>query len=436
MRPAIESWRSRRGTRSSSSSCSRRRSTASSTRCRTRSRHSSRRVSTVSTSSTGESSSRHPSSAARSTEDVAGLVEPDVGPALVTLVRRELIRPGEADDPGGAGWSFRHSLIRDVAYASIPKWRRAELHESLAARTLVQDADVVRGVPPRPGAPRAARDRSRTGPTSQRIAAQAAERFAARRPRGRRPGRLRRGGVAARARERAFADRRPGTNRVRADARARCSSGSSGADAARELLEEASLPPRSSATCDSPREDRSRIDDDVDGRRGVAGADAARRRRRGGRVSSDDGDHEGLALAELLRFHALDQARLPGPGRAAANRACVCAAGARPADRTARHGLDLHHVAARKRSGGRGDRARRRDPAHVVVGVRPRICARSARPPSRGARRIHGGHGRSCSRTRAGARGARVATGVPRRTRSPSPRSRCWPATTRLPSRC
>ena len=76
------------------------------------------------------------------TEDVAELVETDPSASLLTLVRRELVRPGEADDPAGEGWSFRHSLIRDVAYGSLTKRRRAELHERLARRAVEGGRDV------------------------------------------------------------------------------------------------------------------------------------------------------------------------------------------------------------------------------------------------------------------------------------------------------
>jgi DNA-binding SARP family transcriptional activator/tetratricopeptide (TPR) repeat protein len=81
------------------------------------------------------------------TEEVAELVGTDPSGSLLTLVRRELVRPGEADDPGGAGWSFRHGLIRDVAYGSLTKRRRAELHERLAARAIEsgRDVDLVAG---------------------------------------------------------------------------------------------------------------------------------------------------------------------------------------------------------------------------------------------------------------------------------------------------
>jgi DNA-binding SARP family transcriptional activator/tetratricopeptide (TPR) repeat protein len=74
-----------------------------------------------------------------STEDVAELIGADPSQALLTLVRRELVRPG---DPGGDEWAFRHSLIRDVAYGSLPKWRRAELHERLAERAIARGLDV------------------------------------------------------------------------------------------------------------------------------------------------------------------------------------------------------------------------------------------------------------------------------------------------------
>jgi tetratricopeptide (TPR) repeat protein len=82
------------------------------------------------------------------TEDVAGLVDADPSASLLTLVRRELVRPGEADDLAAEGWSFRHALIREVAYGSLTKRRRAELHERLARRAIDRgrgDVDLVAG---------------------------------------------------------------------------------------------------------------------------------------------------------------------------------------------------------------------------------------------------------------------------------------------------
>ncbi len=59
--------------------------------------------------------------------------EPQVTPRLAALVRKELIRPETAQLPGDDGFRFRHLLIRDAAYDSLPKATRAELHERFAA---------------------------------------------------------------------------------------------------------------------------------------------------------------------------------------------------------------------------------------------------------------------------------------------------------------
>ena len=52
-----------------------------------------------------------------------------VGSHLITLVRKEFIRPDRSQVPGDDGFRFGHILIRDTAYDSIPKRLRAELHE-------------------------------------------------------------------------------------------------------------------------------------------------------------------------------------------------------------------------------------------------------------------------------------------------------------------
>jgi class 3 adenylate cyclase/tetratricopeptide (TPR) repeat protein len=57
---------------------------------------------------------------------------PRVGSHLMTLVRKELIRPDLATLAGDDGFRFGHILIRDAAYDSIPKRLRAELHERFA----------------------------------------------------------------------------------------------------------------------------------------------------------------------------------------------------------------------------------------------------------------------------------------------------------------
>ncbi len=51
-------------------------------------------------------------------------------PALLSLVRRELIRPA-----GGDAFRFAHALIRDAAYEGIARQRRAALHRDAAAAT-------------------------------------------------------------------------------------------------------------------------------------------------------------------------------------------------------------------------------------------------------------------------------------------------------------
>jgi predicted ATPase/class 3 adenylate cyclase len=52
---------------------------------------------------------------------------------LMALVRRDLIRPDTADFAGESAYRFRHGLIRDAAYHSLPKNARADLHERFAA---------------------------------------------------------------------------------------------------------------------------------------------------------------------------------------------------------------------------------------------------------------------------------------------------------------
>ena len=64
--------------------------------------------------------------------------EPDLGRTLRRLAERGLI----FSEPGG-GQVFRHALIRDVAYESIPRAERARLHLALA-RSLEDDPVVSR----------------------------------------------------------------------------------------------------------------------------------------------------------------------------------------------------------------------------------------------------------------------------------------------------
>jgi class 3 adenylate cyclase/tetratricopeptide (TPR) repeat protein len=51
---------------------------------------------------------------------------------VLSLVRKELVRPDRTTLPGEDAFRFRHLLIRDAAYESTPKEARADLHERFA----------------------------------------------------------------------------------------------------------------------------------------------------------------------------------------------------------------------------------------------------------------------------------------------------------------
>jgi predicted ATPase/class 3 adenylate cyclase len=59
-------------------------------------------------------------------------LDPPLEDGLLALVRRDLIRPDTADFIGEKAFRFRHGLIRDAAYRSLPKNARADLHERCA----------------------------------------------------------------------------------------------------------------------------------------------------------------------------------------------------------------------------------------------------------------------------------------------------------------
>ncbi|MCE3286806.1 MAG: hypothetical protein K0S64_412 [Gaiellaceae bacterium] len=74
-------------------------------------------------------------------------VRPAVESHLATLVRKELIRSTSSTFPKDEGYRFRHLLIRDAAYESLPKAIRAELHERfaewLSGHDLVESDEIV-----------------------------------------------------------------------------------------------------------------------------------------------------------------------------------------------------------------------------------------------------------------------------------------------------
>jgi class 3 adenylate cyclase/tetratricopeptide (TPR) repeat protein len=67
----------------------------------------------------------------------------NVPPRLTALVRKELVRPDKAQLPGEDAFRFRHLLIRDAAYESLPKSVRAELHEQFAGWLEEHGRDLV-----------------------------------------------------------------------------------------------------------------------------------------------------------------------------------------------------------------------------------------------------------------------------------------------------
>jgi class 3 adenylate cyclase/tetratricopeptide (TPR) repeat protein len=64
-------------------------------------------------------------------------LQPALGPSLMSLIRKELVRPDTSTATSDDGFRFRHVLIRDAAYEGMPKEVRAELHERFA--TLLED---------------------------------------------------------------------------------------------------------------------------------------------------------------------------------------------------------------------------------------------------------------------------------------------------------
>ena len=61
-----------------------------------------------------------------------------LGGTLLALTRKELLRPDRSLYDGDDGFRFNHVLIRDVAYASMPKELRADLHDG--ARVVARGA--------------------------------------------------------------------------------------------------------------------------------------------------------------------------------------------------------------------------------------------------------------------------------------------------------
>jgi class 3 adenylate cyclase/tetratricopeptide (TPR) repeat protein len=106
-------------------------------------------------------------------------VRAGVGTHLLALVRKELIRPDRTEVPGDDAFRFRHLLIRDAAYESVPKEMRAALHEQFAAwldsHAHLIEQDEIAGY----HLEQAARYREEIGSPDEAVAERAARRLAA-----------------------------------------------------------------------------------------------------------------------------------------------------------------------------------------------------------------------------------------------------------------
>jgi class 3 adenylate cyclase/tetratricopeptide (TPR) repeat protein len=107
--------------------------------------------------------------------------ESDISGKLMTLVRKDLVRPDRAVFAGEDAFKFRHLLIRDAAYDALSKAVRAELHECFAGWLRersgnVAELDEITGY----HLEQAFRYRAELGPVDERargLAAAAAERL-------------------------------------------------------------------------------------------------------------------------------------------------------------------------------------------------------------------------------------------------------------------
>ncbi len=68
-----------------------------------------------------------------------------LGAALASLVRKDLVRPDPEQLAGDEAYRFRHVLIRDAAYDALPKSGRADLHERLADWLETASEDLLLG---------------------------------------------------------------------------------------------------------------------------------------------------------------------------------------------------------------------------------------------------------------------------------------------------
>jgi class 3 adenylate cyclase len=106
----------------------------------------------------------------------------DVPIRLLSLVRKELVRPDRTQIAGDDAFRFRHLLIRDTAYEALPKATRADLHERfadwLAAHGELIELDEIVGYHLEQAA-RYLRELDAAEPRARELAVRAAERLGA-----------------------------------------------------------------------------------------------------------------------------------------------------------------------------------------------------------------------------------------------------------------
>jgi class 3 adenylate cyclase/tetratricopeptide (TPR) repeat protein len=78
----------------------------------------------------------------RGAVEVMGHEQSNVSGRLMTLVRKDVLRTERPIFHGEDAFTFRHILIRDAAYDSLPKAERAELHARFAAWLLDHATDI------------------------------------------------------------------------------------------------------------------------------------------------------------------------------------------------------------------------------------------------------------------------------------------------------
>jgi tetratricopeptide (TPR) repeat protein len=115
--------------------------------------------------------------------ELSGLLPAAVAGATRSLMRKELVRRAPSDISGEEGLAFTHVLVADAAYLSVPKRRRADLHERFARWFDKHQSATIGDVDEFVGhhlmqAVQLRRELGRLGPSDRELAVQGAQRLA------------------------------------------------------------------------------------------------------------------------------------------------------------------------------------------------------------------------------------------------------------------